>query len=334
MILINRINLEQETEIHAEFLKNIKNVLQKIGSSPKTRAIHKLLEEKLLFIGFGTSDVSLKHTAEFGVSHLNGHQLSGLVAELPKVSLNASRSEISDILEDIVTARMELRRLNTTITDTTSIQIKSLEDNLKKLFKRLIDKIDYFTLVDVYFYLYLNTLAIIGLEGKGKNKIYEATFDVFKTIIKKIIQNNHVKISYDDEDLFEMTLDYMFAMVFTEQSSPMIVSKLSKVYSDENIQLLKLHSSSSYKEFKSIAILLTKIGLVNITESAFMSAFKTIMGKGTEKAMDGSFDELVSYIISTNYKSSLFDTATIETDAQARLEQLILNFKKDLILKK
>ena len=50
--------------------------------------------------------------------------------------------------------------------------------------------------------------------------------------------------------------------------------------------------------------------------------------------MAGTFDELVAYVISTNYKSSLFDAPKIAEKEQERLEQLILNFKKDIVLPK
>jgi len=334
VVTINKINLKQEDRIQKEFLKNIDLVLQKIGSSHKTKAISGLVRKEMLYIGYGITDVARKRNAEFGIQYLNGNKLSGLAADISAIVDVTDLPETSKIVKEIEQANKELSRVKTTITDTSSIQLQNLDKTIQKLFDKLLDNIDYFNLVDIYYYLYIDTLTIIGLKGNGKNKIFETSYDIFKVIINKILIKSHNKIQYEDNKKFEIILDYMFARVFTEQSSQTVLSKLVRMYSEEDVQFLKDLKPNEYTEFKNIATLLTKANIVNITEGALMSNFSTIIGTGAQKSMDGTFDELVAYIISTNYKSSLFDAQKVADKEQERLEQLILNFKKDIVLSK
>lgn len=334
MVTINKINLKQQDKVQKKFLKNILVVLQKIGSSHKTKALHDLVRREALYIGYGITDISKKRNAEFGVPYITGNKLSGLAADISAIVDKSDLSDIAKKVQEIGKSNKELSRIKTTITDTSSIQLKNLDNQVEKLFDELLDSIDYFTLVDVYYYLYINTLTSIGLKGNGKNKIFETSYEVFKKVIEKILNKVHNPVKNEDRQKFDIVLDFMFARVFTEQSAQTVLAKLSRLYSEDNVKFLKDVKPNDMIQFKNIATLLTKTGIVNITENALMSNFSTIIGEGAEKAMDGQFDEMVAYIISTNYKSSLFDAQRIADKEQDRLEQLVLNYKKDITLPK
>ena len=334
MVTINKINLKQQDKVQKKFLKNILIVLQKIGTSHKTKAIHDLVRREALYIGYGITDISKKRNAEYGVPYLTGNKLSGLAANISSIVDKSDLTDVARKVKEIEKANKELSRVKTTITDTSSIQLKNLDNQIEKLFNELLDAIDYFTLVDVYYYLYIDVLTNIGLKGNGKNKIFETSYEVFKKIIEKILVKVHNPVKNEDKQKFEIVLDFMFARVFTEQSYQTVLAKLSRLYSEEDIKFLKAAKPNDLTQFKNIATLLTKTGIVNITENALMSNFTTIAGEGAEKVMDGKFDEMVAYIISTNYKSSLFDAQRIADKEQDRLEQLVLNYKKDIILPK
>lgn len=334
MVTINKINLKQQDAVQKKFLRNISVVLQKIGSSHKTKAIHDMVRREMLYIGYGIKDISKKRTAEYGAMYLSGNKLSGLAADISAIVDPSELSEAAKKVKDIEKANKELSRLRTTITDTSAIQLKRLDESIIKHFDDLLETIDYFALVDVYYYLYVDALAMIGLKGNGKNKIFESAYNVFRAIIKKILDKVHATIQPEMSDKYEIIMDYVFARAFSEQSSGTTLTKLSKMYSPEKIEFLRQLKPDQYDEFKSIATLLTKAGIVNITESAFMSAFSSLVGEGSVRSLSGTFDEMVAYIISTNYKSSLFDAPNIAPKDQERLEQLILNFKKDIVLPK
>ena len=333
MVTINKINLKEHDTIQKEFSKNIGLVLQKIGTSHKTRALHQLISKEMLYVGFGIKDISNKRSAVYGTRFLTGNKLSGLIADISAIVDKADLSDVSKKIRDLDKAKNELSRVKTTITDTSSIQMKNLDEKIKQLFQDIIDSIDYFTLVDVYYYLYVETLTSIGLKGNGKNKIFETTYNVFRAVINKVLNKLHVKVEDSERKKLDVILDYIFIRSFTDQSAQTTLAKLSRMYGEESVTFLKELKPNDYDEFKNIATLLTKGGIVNITESAFMNEFTTIVGESSKKSMNGTFDELVAYIISANYKSSLFDAPNISREDQERLEQLILNFKKDITLK-
>jgi hypothetical protein len=332
VVTIKKINLKQQDAVQKKFLKNISTVLSKIGTSHKTKAISSLVRSESLYIGYGITDISRKRNAEFGIQYLNGNKLSGLAADISAIVDASDLQEVARKVKDIEKANKELSRIKTTITDTSALQMKNLDTQIEKLFNDLLDSIDYFTLVDVYYYLYINTLTIIGLKGNGKNKIFETSYEVFKKVITKILSKAHNEIKNEDRTKFDVVIDFMFARVFTEQSAQTILGKLTKLYSEEDVAFLKEMKLNDLTEFKNIATVLTKAGIANITETALMSSFAAVVGEGSKKSMDGEFDELVAYVISTNYKSSLFDAQKVAPDEQERLEQLILNFKKDMII--
>ena len=57
-------------------------------------------------------------------------------------------------------------------------------------------------------------------------------------------------------------------------------------------------------------------------------------GEKFEEILKGDRVEVISYLISTLYKSTLFEMKIIDEEKQQRLEELVLNFKKDLIVSK
>jgi hypothetical protein len=332
MISTNKINLKQNDKVQKKFIQNIKLVLQKIGTSHKTRALHSLAEKEMLYIGYGTVDISGKRSVAYGVNYLSGTKLSGLCADIGSIVDKADLSEVAKKVKDIEVANRELSRVKSTITDTSTMQINNLDKQVNKNFEDLLDAIDYFALVDVYYYLYINALSSIGLKGKGKNKIFETTYDVIKEAINKILRNNKTDVSYENSVKKDIILDYIFARKFTDQSAQTTLAKLSKIYGENKLEFLVEIKPQQYEEFSNIATLLTKAGVVNITESAFISNLRTVAGEDIVDAMSGTFDELVAYLISISYKSSTFNAGMINKESQDRLEELVSNFKKDITL--
>lgn len=332
MISTNKINLKQNDKVQKKFIQNIKIVLQKIGSSHKTKALHQLAEKEMLYIGYGTIDISGKRSVAYGVNYLNGTRLSGLCADISAIVDKADLADVAKKVSDIGTANREMTKVRSTITDTSTMQINNLDKQINKYFDEILEAIDYFALVDVYYYLYVDALASIGLKGKGKNKIFETTYDVIKEAINKILRNNKTEMSYENSTKKDIILDYIFARKFTDQSAQTTLAKLSKIYGESKLEFLVDVKPQQYEEFSNIASLLTKSGIVNITETAFTSNLRTVAGDDITDAMSGTFDELVAYLISISYKSGTFNANIISKDHQDRLEELVLNFKKDITL--
>jgi len=331
---IQIINLKNKPEHYKEFKKNIKITLQKIGSSNKTKALHKLIENDLLFIGIGSIDTSKTKVAKFGTYSLRGTKLGGLTANLTEAVEESDRKQIAIDIKDLTISNQELSRAKVTITDVTDINIKRIEKEQRQLITSILDAIDYFTLIDIYFYLYIEMLTEIGQRGKGSNKLFEATHKLIFIALVKVINRYSKKALEDKEkiDKLQIIFDYLFAQHFTKASSQSTISALIKMYSDEKVQFLKDLKPSQYKDLNDLGTLLTKSHIINITTSIIMRGFEEFVGSDIETILKGDMDELISYLISTQYKSTIFDSKIIDTDAQKRLEELVLNFKRDITL--
>lgn len=334
MVTVNKINIDRIDELNKEFLKNIGLVLQKIGTSKKTKAIHNLMDKELLYIGQGTKDIANKRNVYYGTPFIDGNKLHGLIADMSVLVSVTDVSAMAKSIGVIHKTDKEISRVKSTVTDTSALQLKNLDKTKLDEYNSLLEKVDYFDLVDVYYYLYVNALTVYGMKGNGKNKLVDAANEVVQSTIKKVLKDSHNEISKEDQSKFDIILDFVFTRSFTDQSTSTIIGKLNKVYSEENIEFLNDLKPDQYDKMSSLATILTKAGLVNITSTALLSNIKRIIGDGAAKALDGQLDEFIAYIISANYKSTLFDARIINSDAQNRLEELVINFKKDIIIKK
>jgi hypothetical protein len=77
-IQLNILRLQKYPEHFKTFKNNLKTVLQKIGTSNKTKAIHNAVEKDIINLGFGTTDISGRTKSEFG---------SSLVSDVPNPKL-------------------------------------------------------------------------------------------------------------------------------------------------------------------------------------------------------------------------------------------------------
>lgn len=334
MIKIDKINIDRIDDLNKDFLDNISKVLQKLGSSRKTKVLHNLMVEEMLYIGYGTKDISLKRNVFYGTPYVEGTKLHGLIADITTIIPAVERSEVSKTVGVIHKTDKEITRVKSTVTDTSSLQLIKLDNTKKEAYQSILDKIDYFDLVDVYYYLYIEALTIHGMKGNGKNKLVDAAHAVISSTIKKVLKDSHNEVSDEDKSKFDILLDFIFTRSYSGQSTSTIIGKLNKVYGSENIDFLNSLKPDQFDDIPSLATALTKAGLVNMTSTALISNIKRVIGDGAEKALTGTIDEFIAYIISANYKSTLFDARVINVDAQNLLEELVLNFKKDLIIKK
>lgn len=334
-IQLNVLRLNKYPEFYKEFLNNLKTVLQKIGSSNKTKAIHAAVEKEICSLGFGTVDISGQTTAEYGSSLVSGGKLNALVADAKHIVDPSDRTEIAGLYSKFVTATNELSRAKTTISEASEININRIEKELKSTLKEIMDLIDFFKLVDVYYYLYIEALAKEGVKGSGKVKLMETVYEVLKTNINKTIKKySKSDLTYEANSKIDVIFDYIFTITFTKLSPSEVISKLTKGHGKENTDILRDIGAQKYTQFKNIGEMLTKANIINITDSMIMKELARAGGEKIEDMIEGDVVELIAYLVSNLYKSTLFEMKVIDESSQKRLEELVLNFKRDLVISK
>jgi len=332
-ISARRINLDK-LGIEEQFYKSLKLAIQKIGSSNKTKVLHKMIDEKILYLGFGVVDVTSISATRYGTIHCSGDKLSGLMVDLKYALSSSDRSTIGSKIDKMNKINKEKLRISTTITDTSSIQLNTLEKEMKGLVNDLLDSINYFDLVDIYYALFLEVLTKKAFKDKGKNKLFEAAHSLFLEMIKSLLKE--YKLSDDDDATkrLEICTDYIFASLFTEANGNSIISNLKRMYSEEDVQFLVDLKPSKLKKFGDIATLLTQAHIINSTPNSFVNAIKVKFGATLESSINTDLESFISTAISAKYKSSVFDLKVIDEEKQNKLETLLLNYKSKIIIKR
>ena len=334
-IQLNVLRLQKYPEFYKQFQNSLKTVLQKIGTSNKTKAIHNAVEKEIVHLGFGTVDISGRTLSEYGSSLVTGGKLNALVADTKNVVDPSDRTEMASLYTKFVTATQELSKAKTTISEASEININRIEKELKSTLQSIIDLIDFFKLVDAYYYLYIEALTKEGIKGSGKVKLLETVHTILKSNVDKTVKKYAKSdLTQDERSRLDISFDYIFTVVFTGLSPSDVISKLSKGYGKEKAQFLRDAGATKYTEYKNLGELLTKAGVINITDNMIMKELARAGGEKFEEIIKGDKVEVISYLISTIHKSTLFEMKIIDEDNQKRLEELVLNFKKDLIVSK
>jgi len=334
-VQLNILRLQKYPKHYKTFLTNIKTVLQKIGSSSKTKAIHEVVEKEIVHLGFGTVDISGRTASEFGSQTMSSGKLNALVADVKNVVDASDRTEAAKLYTKFVTASQELSKAKTTITDATEININRIEKELEQTLTDIIDLIDFFKLVDVYYYLYIEALAKTGIKGKGKIKLFETLHEVLRdSALKTVKKYSKDDLTSDKLNRFDVAFDYIFTANFTGASTGSIMSKLNGIHGKDKTEFLREMGVTKYTNYKNLGEILTKAHVINITDNMIMKELAKNAGEKIETIIEGDMVEVVAYLISTLYKSTLFESKVINEESQKRLEELVLNFKRDLVVSK
>ena len=331
IISSNKINIKQNAKANKMFYDKVKVAIQKIGTSNKTKVLHKLAQEEVLYIGFGTADV-VKESSRFGLPYIQGDKLSGLLADIKYTISKADQSGIASSLQRLVKIGQEESRVKTTITDTSDYQLNKLEKERNKLFEDLLEAIDYFDLLDIYYSLYLEALYKRAEKDNGKNKLFVEAHKVFGKVIEKTIEKYRKDNSENDKEL-EIVVDYTFACIFTQATKGSIISSLTRMYSEERVAFLKDQNPPKISEFKQIAEILTMCEIVNVTPAAFVNNAQNTLSEKIVNSINADLASFVSVSINSNYKSTVFDAVLIDKESQTKLENLLLNYKSKIIIK-
>ena len=334
-IQLNILRLQKYPEHFKTFKNNLKTVLQKIGTSNKTKAIHNAVEKDIINLGFGTTDISGRTKSEFGSSLVSGGKINALVADAKHACDASDKQEMASLYAKFVTGTQELAKAKTTISEASEININRIEKELNETLKNILDLIDFFKLVDIYYYLYIEALTKEGMKGSGKVKLLETLHQVLRVSVDKTIKKYaKADLTKEEREKIDIIYDYIFTVSFTKLNSSDVISKLIKGYGKEETQFLRDMGVGKYTEFKNLGEMLTKAHIINITDNMIMKELTRVGGEKLEEMLEGDVVEVISYLVSNLYKSTLFEMKVIDETSQNRLEELVLNFKRDLTISK
>lgn len=306
---------------------NMLKVLQKLGTSNKTKLLHPIIEKNKFKFTAGMVDI-INNTNTMSSTSLNGNKLNGFYINIYEVLEPEDRSLITTIL-DIVN---EINTNKAKITDNNDFVLAKLIKNRAELSEELVQRINYFKLIDILYYEYITTLVRIVKQKQNIFKIMETTSEVLGMVLTNLIQ----KMGGTNPEINSITqkamLLYCIQHFSTSSDSEVkiFLYKSGLINEDEYKNYLKL------KTFEDLSKYLTINNILNISPNSLRNNFKNVIGEIGLELLEGKQSErLIAYLIVNKKTNNLFSTYLTSTSYKAyldSLELLVLNAKSYIIL--
>ena len=331
-------------EIEELFYKNLKTTVTKMSSSKKTKALSFLIEQKVLFLGYGMAYTVSSTQPIYGINYNDNNTLKGLVADVSKVIEPTYQQDFISNLNVISNQVETIKQQESMLTSTGTEIINMAKESIISKYTDLMNNIDWFSLLDIYYFLYAKFLTRRTiLQNKGK--IFTHINNILHDTIKNIIVGYTSKsVTYKDTKIIQVLIDYL---ILTQYSNNPKQDTLNKIFKnlilnakehnlediEEIIQRIKELKPTKYNKLEDITFALAELKLINITPNAFN---KLVGEKFGHKFFDfnHSIDSLVAYFCSIIHTSEIFNIRTIpEKEELITIEELILNAKGSTLVK-
>lgn len=337
-------SLKKFPEIEEEFYKNLRTTLTKISSSKKTKALNYIIERKVLFLGYGMAYTVSSTQPIYGISYNDNNTLKGLVADVSKIIEPTYQQDFISNLNIISNQVESIKQQESMLTSTGTEIINMAKESIISKYKELLSNIDWFVLLDIYYFLYMKFLARRTiLQNKGK--IFTHVNNVLHDAIKNIITGYSSKtIGYKETKIIQILIDYLILTQYSNNPKQDTLNKIIKnlilnakeqnlTEIEEIIQRIKELRPTKYNKLEDITFALAEMKIINITPNAFN---KLVGEKFGLKFFDfnHTIDGLISYFCSILHTSELFNIRQIpEKEELIIIEELILNAKGSTLVK-
>ena len=327
--------LSMSNKMYDDYSKNLFAALRKFGTSRKTRAVHKLINNTMpapaIFVG-STSDslvnANAKDTTMYYIA-LNLYQFDD--------TLGGATGAVA-IATDIINIDKKIRKEETFVNDARLKSIEKLTENKEKAEEKLLKSFDYIKMVDGTYFgflLHLSKMAITQ-ESQGKNKIVTTAADILSDILKKLYMKiNPGKIDTETHQLIEAISIYFIKIYYYGESGQYALNSLKKGFSDEIIEAIQRTKITRVTEFNEIADLLRGTELMAIPPATFDLQMEQMFGKlGYQEYITQSLTDFIAFFANAANPTTLFkDFAPLDQELYERLEELILNEQKKISFK-
>jgi len=112
------------------------------------------------------------------------------------------------------------------------------------------------------------------------------------------------------------------------------LTKIEKFYSKAEREFLSKSKSLNLKEFNDIFKVFIETETIKVQESYFKTFFNKRYGDIGDTLIKHSLDECSAYFSSLNHKNILFNASPPKDSATMRLEEIILNEKSKINIRK
>ena len=353
---INLLDFKKYPKIRELHENNIKKVINKIPASLKTKALTLLLDKGVLSLGYGAVNILKSTQPVYTVSIWEGNTLRSVMVDLSKVVESSYMHEVLGKLNIIKNQQEVINIQSSMLTATSTLQIDMAKETINKTLTDIIENINYYTLVDLYYFAYLKYLTKVSIQ-QSKQKIFGYTNTILSTGLKKIIDKYSSRALTDvEKTLISLVLDYLMITQFSDSPAQTTLNNI-KAYTKKNY-LTKMSNTDTrtenpdqtlgeylvdkldkiqltkYNKIEEITYILASTKIINMTPNALNKLISQEFGPNYSD-FNEHFDSLVAYLCSGHYKAELFSfrNAANYKDELKTLEELVTNAKGQLTYK-
>jgi hypothetical protein len=267
---------------------------------------------------------------------LRKNNLNGLLLNLYQYDDTLSGKGTVVLATELLKLEKQLKKEETYVSEARLHNIEKLKEKQKETQDKYLRAFDYIKMVDGIYFGWLLTLANIAVneDERGRPKIITTAADILSDILKKIYLQIHNKIEPEAHQLIEAISIYFIRMYYYGESSTYALNLLKKAFNEEVIDSIQKAKVNKIDSFNDITKLLRGTELLAITENTFDLQMKKMFGKmAYEEYISPALVPFLAFMANLAHPNQLFkDAYPIDEKAHERLEELLLNEQKQLIL--
>ena len=305
--------------------------LRKFGSSRKTKAVHNLTDKDVLHLATFSGEVANVLSSTFST----GNKLRGILINVFLFDDSLDQHGAVQLAGEIALLQSKIQKEKTYLTDKQILNVEELNKELDEKMLKLINTLDYIKIIDGIYFEYLRFLTdmILTQEQTAKSKVIAIASDIIATIIKKIYMKVQRKIEPETHKLIEAVSVYFILTYYFGEAGPYALAKIKGSFDQEHLDAIKNVKVTKFKTFSELTFLIKELNIVNITESAFNTQLQKIYGRyAFETYIQGSLQDFLAVNANLAYNTQLFNAFALDDELHARLEELILNGRKKIII--
>ena len=308
---------------------NLQKVLQKTGTSIKTKLLHPIIEQNKIKFVLGITDTVTgeQRLAQFSTS--GESKLNGFFINLFEL-LEPEDRQLLITFNDI---QKEILQNKTRITDNNDFVITRLLENQSNIEKDIIARINYFKAIDVLHFEYLTLLGTIAKQKYNIYKILEGS----ASILSKVLNNLILKLGGNNPEVSQVTQKLILLYLIIHYSND----------NDTNLKIFLFKAGIITKEeydnyntliktrtMEDISKHLMQSQIINISPNSLRNNFKNIIGEQGLMYLEGNkIENLIAFLIINKNSNLLFNTYLNNIaykDSITNLETLILNIRSNI----
>lgn len=318
--MILRIAKTKSTEVlYNEAWKKLDVVMQKMGATPMTRTVRKLMDK--LYFGYNANAIG-SNLPVYGIYVGMGTDLGGIVVDIIKCSPDSAK-DILELIKENYKLQQEKENLSKKVLPDTIEKITKIEEKINSNSKLLANLIDYERVVEATYFTFIRYL-VAEIDKGHSTKLFELGIELFKSIILTTFGK---VLNLTDRKLFNAAIDYIFTVSFTNMRPTEVINNIGRRYGKEMMQIFIDKNVKSIKSMNDITTLFAILKIANMTPISFNSILSKRIGDESLSILHSSYDYYIAWATITLHKSLLFEITAIDKEVQKQIETIVLNYK-------